>query len=88
MHRPEAALAVGALAMLLRPAASQICNSADPESGGLWIPALGTGGAKVRRGEASQSLALRSAPRRVPIADACPARVARCASRTPPIRWA
>ena len=46
---PAPALAAGALAALLRPAASQICNSADPESGGLWIPAFGTGGAKVRR---------------------------------------
>lgn len=61
MCRPAAALAVSALAAVLRPGASQICNSADPESGGMWVPALGTGGAKVRRSEASQLLALRSA---------------------------
>jgi hypothetical protein len=36
------------LAALLQLSAAQICNSADPMSGGLWIPAFGTGGAKVR----------------------------------------
>lgn len=43
-------VALGVAALLLRPASAQICNSADPESGGLWVPAFGTGGAKVRRG--------------------------------------
>ena len=42
-----AEVAVAAAALLASPAAAQICNSEDPESGGLWFPALGSGGAHV-----------------------------------------
>ena len=42
-----AEVAVAAATLLASPAAAQICNSNDPESGGLWFPALGSGGAHV-----------------------------------------
>ena len=60
-----AALAVSALAALLQLGTAQICNSADPESGGLWIPAFGTGGAKVccSLARSSRALPLGARPR-------------------------
>ena len=47
VRRASAVVLAAALALVCPGAWAQICNSADPESGGLIVPALGTGGAIV-----------------------------------------
>ena len=42
----------------VRSSLAQICNAKDPESGGIVVPAFGTGGAKVCLKDANDTLGL------------------------------
>ena len=64
--RQPMAPAPGGLALLfvllagcgVRSSLAQICNAKDPESGGIVVPAFGTGGAKVCLKDANDTLGL------------------------------